>query len=347
MNTIKELKTRRDSNMELLRIVSMLLVLVLHAGFKSLNAPTLEDVQLYPFSAFRRFFTEAASIVCLNVFVLISGWYAIRPKVKRFCAFIFQVLFIGLVIYLVLLALGKTEVWNRTQWTEFIFMGRGVWFVSAYIVLYVLSPILNYFAEHAPRVQFKRFLLAFFAVQLVFAFIMDESYFNNGYSPLSFIGLYMLARYARMYPNSLTTQNKYLDLCVYLALTLLTTCLAIIKVKYSIAEGLYLYAMSSPLIILSSFYFFLFFTKISFHSRLVNWIASSAFAVYLFHTDPLILEPYYTKQIFGFVISDSSIMFIVHSAAFILLVFTISILLDKVRIIVWELICKIGNLVRN
>lgn len=37
-------KKRRDSNMELLRIVAMLLVCVVHANFRALPVPTYEDV---------------------------------------------------------------------------------------------------------------------------------------------------------------------------------------------------------------------------------------------------------------------------------------------------------------
>ena len=68
----------RDSNMELLRVVSMLLVLVVHAGFRALSVPTPAEAVSAPGSTLLRFFSESASIICVNVFVLLSGWYGIR-----------------------------------------------------------------------------------------------------------------------------------------------------------------------------------------------------------------------------------------------------------------------------
>ena len=98
----RQLKSR-DSNMELLRIVSMLLVLLVHADYLSLGAPTTEDVATHPTESFMKMLVYSISTVCVNCFVLLSGWYGIRPKLKRLGEFLFQVIFIcgtSLSIYL-------------------------------------------------------------------------------------------------------------------------------------------------------------------------------------------------------------------------------------------------------
>ena len=66
--TIKE--KVRDSNIELLRIIAMILVMVVHASFKSIGAPTLEDINSDSIGTFLRFLSESLSIICVNVFVL-------------------------------------------------------------------------------------------------------------------------------------------------------------------------------------------------------------------------------------------------------------------------------------
>ena len=40
-----------------------------------------------------RMLFESLAIVCVNVFVLISGWFGIRPKWKSVTNFLFQVFF--------------------------------------------------------------------------------------------------------------------------------------------------------------------------------------------------------------------------------------------------------------
>lgn len=86
----------RSSNFELLRIVSMLLVMVVHANFSTIGAPTIEDWNVAPHITFVRHFVESLSIVCVDVFVLISGWFGIRFSMDRLKKFVFQILFFSL-----------------------------------------------------------------------------------------------------------------------------------------------------------------------------------------------------------------------------------------------------------
>lgn len=78
----------------------MLLVLIVHANFKALGAPGNEDINVDLFGFVMRYLTESISIVCVNVFVLISGWFGIKANFKRLAAFIFQILFVSLFVSL-------------------------------------------------------------------------------------------------------------------------------------------------------------------------------------------------------------------------------------------------------
>ena len=326
--------------MELLRIVSMLLVLVAHASFKSLDPPSSILIEIEPFSAFMRFLCESLSIVCVNVFILISGWFEIQPKLSKLLGLIFQVLFIGIICYFILRVLGMTTKWNYIEWGKLLTFRRGLWFVNSYIVLYVFSPVLNMYSEKASKKEYQVLLFSFFTVQTLLGFISSESYFSGGYSPLSFIGLYLLARYIRLYPNKYTTLEKKCDLVCYMVTALATTFLSILLVMQTGKDGWMLYSYSSPLVILSSISFFLFFTKLSFQNNIVNWIASSSFAVYIFHQDPLIIQDYYCNIIKKWHDSEELLIFISYTASYIILIFIISLALDKIRYFVWYVLCK-------
>lgn len=71
----------RQSNMELLRVISMLFVMMIHADFYSI-----------PYSIPRWFVVEGAD-AGVNCFVLISGYFGIHPKTKSFLSLLFQILF--------------------------------------------------------------------------------------------------------------------------------------------------------------------------------------------------------------------------------------------------------------
>jgi len=325
----------RCSNLELLRIIAMVLVLVVHASFKALDAPSTEEVIAKPLSSFLRFFSESISIICVNIFILITGWFGIHPKAVRFCSFIFQVQFIGLMVYLVLIILGITEKRSISDWLSILLCRKELWFVGAYMVLYILSPILNAFTETVSRNTFKNVLISFFTIQTILGFNNHESFFVGGYTPLSFAGLYLLARYIKIYPNRFSVFNKLYDMGIYLFTALFTTLVSMSLVGIG-KNGWILYPYLSPLVIVGSVYFFLFFTKLSFHSKFINWIASSAFAVYLLHCDPLFLEPYFLTLIRAWYIDYSILGFLFYTSILIISVFCLAIFVDKIRILLWE-----------
>ena len=249
-------------------------------------------------------------------------------------------MFFGLSIYIIFRLLGLTEKWEAFEWISLIGFRREIWFVNAYIVLYVFSPVLNLFAEKSSKRQFEIVLISFFILQLVFGFIKSEAYFSRGYSPLSFFGLYLLARYIKIYPNSITEKHKYHDITIYLCLSILVACMAFLVVKFSLCDVWLLYAYTSPFVIVSSLFFFLFFTKITIYARCINWIASSVFAVYLLHTDPLFFETYYLQPIREWYRVDNVFLFVAHITSLIVFVFVVSIIIDKTRIILYHFITR-------
>ena len=85
----------RLSNFELLRILAMFLVLVVHANFFSINVPTHIECIRNGAVSFFRFFIESISIVCVDVFVLLSGYFGIKCRVKSFFNLFFQIIFWG------------------------------------------------------------------------------------------------------------------------------------------------------------------------------------------------------------------------------------------------------------
>lgn len=68
----------RQSNIELLRIITMLLVMVVHANFFSLGSPSTKEFQAFPQISITRFFIQSISICCINIFVLIYVTYCYR-----------------------------------------------------------------------------------------------------------------------------------------------------------------------------------------------------------------------------------------------------------------------------
>lgn len=187
--------------MELLRIITMFLVLVVHADFYSLGRPTVEDFSVNPLSAITRTLIESLSIVCVDVFILLSGWFGIKPSVKGFCRFAFQCVFFLFGLYAIMLTTGSVQLTLKGI-AGCLCLTPLNWFIRAYIGLYILSPVLNIFIEITSRRSIELFLIAFFTFQTIWGWSGAARFIEQGYSTYSFIGLYILAYYFRMYVNS-------------------------------------------------------------------------------------------------------------------------------------------------
>lgn len=325
--------SQRNSNIELLRLVSMVFVMVVHASFLSLDPPSKEYILSSPNSAFLRCLCESLSIVCVNSFILISGWFGIHLKTLRLLELFFQVVFFALLVPIILYAFGQPVSESIDTYLRYFFFCDELWFVRAYFILLLFSPLLNVFVDHSDKHQLQYFLIAFFVVQTLLGHKLE--WFSRGYSPMSFMGIYLLARYMRLYPSRITVLRKSTDLLLYLGLVILLTLSAMFVIYTRIIDIGTLYAYSSPLVISCSVFFFLFFSKLSFSSRVVNWIAISAFSIYLMHCNPLFLSPIYLTYIREWY-SLEICSFLYHTIFFMSLIAVVSILVDKLRLLVWN-----------
>ena len=323
----------RDSNIELLRIVAMFLVLIDHSGYMSIDPPTNEEVFTAPMLSMVRYFSQSFSSICVNVFVLISGWFGIKARITRITDFLFQIYFICFVTFFVLLTIGITSPMSISEWIDFLVLGD-LWFVNAYLILYLFAPMINIFVDSLKKKQFLLFLLTFLGIQFLHGFVIQTGWFDKGMSPLTLICIYMIGRYMRLYSNRFTTLNRWIDILIYFLVSILGAVLTFISVRHG-AKGYRFFSYASPTVIIASVYFFLFFTKNSFKSRIVNWIAASAFAVYVLNCEGHFWH-YYLSTNHSWWKNGSSSEYIIKTFMFDVIVFIIAIILDKIRIVVWS-----------
>jgi len=325
-------KKVRQSNMELLRLLSMLFVIMLHANYFSLKGPVLADWVAAPLPTFSRMFFEHLAIVAVDVFVLISGWFGIRPKWKGLANLMFQVMFFSVGVLLVFLAAGQS-VPTKTI-LKLLYPGEAYWFVVAYMGLYLLSPMLNMFVERVTRRRLGLFLVAFFTWEFFYGFIYDRGLFGGGYTAISFVGLYLLAQYVRRYPSCWTgISNKYL-LLIYL-LTVLTgvfSFLLLLQLGHPTAHSI---AYNSPLVILGSLALVLLFSRLRLQSRFINRMAASCFSIYLLHLHPLIV-PYFKSFFVALYTQFNGIAYLSLALLCLLAIGLACILADQVRLFCWQ-----------
>lgn len=325
----------RLSNIELLRILCMFGVLMVHADFGALDIPTKQELIDKTGFCISRTFFESFAIVAVNTFVLLSGWFGIRFKLETLAKLIFQCLFFTCIIYSLYITFGGGTVTVEGV-KSCIMLTKNVWFVKCYIGLFLLSPVLNSFVEHSDRKTFKYVIIYFFVFQSVFGWIFEaQDWIQNGYSAWSFIGLYLLARYVKVYKPRLSCLKKKYDITIYAVFSTLTAlCMLLFIYTNKFTYFILFMHYTSPLIIIAALYLLLFFSKINIISKRINWIAASSFAVYIQHfmIFPLIMIP----LIKNVVEKNSAFLSLILVSLLLIGFFAIAILTDKVRIFVWN-----------
>lgn len=339
-------KVERSSNFELLRIVAMIMILNLHT-FYPVDV-TYEN--LLNGNLFVDYVRESLSIVGPNLFVLLSGYFGIKWKTEKFIWIIFETLFFVLVIYLVAVILGHTEFGlMKLFYTINVLPRRCYWFISVYLLLYLVAPAFNAFCSSVSVKQFRTFLILFFFFQFYYA-LFGEKEFDSGYSLASFIGIYCVGRYIRMNED----KSKFFNLKRknYLLISMLLILLIagyVISIRnfghkdhhftvHTIWGGL---TYNNPLVLLLSLTIFMYFSKLKFQNKLVNYIGASALSVYLLHRSPDI-KPLF-NSIGQHFYDYNYLIHIFLLVSLFVIVFLIAIPMDKICLRLYNSLCKIIN----
>ena len=284
------------------------------------------------------------SLVSVNVFILISGYFKIKLKWKSFLNFIFLVTFWTCINAIWVIyenpTIGDKELMLRMNPFK-------NWFISSYLLLMLLSPILNGFWTSTKNRG--RFLLMWFCVEFLVDFIIPLKIwgvFGGGYTVFHFIGLYLLGALIHDKNEKLNFLKRKNWLLMYIGITLISFIIFKILEAVSSYQGFIslcargliqrLEFYSSPLVLVASVTLFVFFSEIRIQSLLVNHIAQSMFAVFLAHC-----PGYYRQTIQCIGANHTGIAEFIMITGFVLAVFMGAVIVDQFRLIIWKGICLI------
>nr|WP_287044205.1 acyltransferase [Prevotella sp.] len=338
-------KQPRQSGIELLRIVAMLMVIIVHIypGTIGFSYQRMHDA---PFSSINSFMLESLSIVCVNVFVFISGWFGIKKNLQSIGNLCFQALFFAMLIYGVLWCLSPQTYGNIDALsTIFMWHTDDYWFVKAYLGLVIFSPMLNSFTERCSEKQLRGVLIAFYSFQTLYAWmsIYGAIWFAGGYSATSFVGLYLLAYYMRHYASVCKQWDKKTWLVLFFGIAFLQALLASWLTWHNILIAGRLFTYTNPLVIVQTVALFMFFSQLKMKSKVVNKLALSCLAVYLLHAHPLVLHTSFRELILDLDAKLSPYSYACSIALLFISIFIIAFLLDQIRLYLYQQLYKIGR----
>ena len=282
----------RNSSFELLRIISMFLIVMHHYAFHGTLDWMHYNEQIIG--------TLRVNIILLmlgkvgvNIFVFIGAYFLVDKKFnfRRPINLFLDTALYSFSIWLLLYFLNPKLIFNNAGIIKAIFpfpMPSGYWFVNSYIFILLIMSFLNLLVRKLGRKEFK--IVIWMLVILwsvlptflqIFPYQPNVSATDFGYSEGTFfILLYFIGAYIRKYGISISSRMIGLT-GVILIINVLYIYLmsnASLYTKLNIFQSLY-----NPFSLFWSLIVFIVFTKFKFYSKVVNFISSSMFGVYLIH----------------------------------------------------------------
>lgn len=336
---------QRNASFDLLKIISMFMVVVLHAfgNGKALAMSTTGSLNWLLGNIINGF-----CIVAVNCFALISGYYLCTApfKLKKLARLWLMSVFWSIVLYLLSAFVLHTDTFslNGIVKSVLVFTWKPWWYLTQYILLYLCTPFINS-AIHS-MTKGKHFSCCVVAITIfsilptITIFGSDFSGIGTGFSFIWLICLYLVASYIRLYivqPSSV----EWRWLTVYVLFSLIVAGESLIRHVVVIPGNMNLfYAYNSTVCFGSSLGLFMFIRSCHISSRLVyktiEFVSPLTFAVFLIHHFPQNKELLWeTIHLYSY--GDSPLL-ILYVIGFSILIFSICIMAEYLRVLLFKLI---------
>ena len=282
---------QRDSNLELYRIIVMLLIVahhyVVNSGLIGEGSPIYNDPMsgaslfLLAFGAFGK--------TGINCFVLISGYFMCQSRItaKKFAKLLGEVVFYDILINVIFWATGY-EPFTLTSFLKNIlpFTTLTQNFTGCYLVFFLFIPFLNILIQHLSRQQH---LCLIALCSFTYILMGTVPFFSVAMNYVSwFIVLYFIASYIRLYPEKIFERTGLWGglslLFIVLSLLSVLVCTWLGNKLGRFLSYTFVSDSNTLLAVATGLATFLFFKNIKLkQNRFINMVSGTTFGVLLIH----------------------------------------------------------------
>jgi len=321
---------RRESGLELLRILAMVMIVCHHYAVHNLVQAESGTVTLRFITAFGGF-----GKLGVNIFILISGYFLCTEKfkLKKLIKLIFQISLFSFVLTLCFYLYHNPYAIGMRQVIRSLYIDR-YWFAFVYLFLFALFPFINLVIFDINE-KMHGFVLCvgfiFLAVLQRIGLSLDDVYSNL----IWFIYVYMVGAYIRKYPK-----NVFLKKYRWMTLSIILTATQIIVHLLFGLNTLNVFSMTDPITMINSVLWLLAFKNFHFYSKMIDIAAAATFSIYLIHDNQYVrtflwkkvfvsAEYFYTTDIVWHAFLSAGIVFTACLIIGILYNYTVSILFSR------------------
>lgn len=319
------------SNIESLRIISILMIVMMHIMGNAYNTHNAINHELL-------FAINTIGNTGVTIFILISGYFGIHPTISKFIKMMSIIWFYSILSYLIsIFYLGESITLQGLKVTLFPVLCRKYWFITCYIIIFCFSPFLNKIVDTLSKSDFIKLI----SLMLLF-FIIAPTIFtveimrDGGKGVINMLLAYLLGQYIKVYgfPKIFKERSTIL-------LTASLIFIYAINSFLSWEQGRTMMPFArdnSFFIILASIAILYKFMNFHFSSSKINYVAGFVFPIYLLQDITLkILSPYFKMK-------SENDNFILYLLAGTIMIAILSVAIENIRRVIFD---KLVNYISN
>ncbi len=343
-NTPPTKQRQRSSNLELYRIVCMLMIVahhyVMNSGLTSVGGPLQQDLTSGN-SLFLTLF-GAWGKTGINCFLMITGYFMCTSQItlRKFLKLMGQIYLYRWLIFIIFLITGY-ETFLPLRLLKLV---MPVWnfeknFTSCFVGFWLTIPFLNILIRHMTKRQHELLLLLLLGFYTILGSIPK---FDIKFNYVTWFGIiYMVASYIRLYPQPIFNRKS---LWGWLSIAnVLFAMLSIVAMRLVFgAKGTYFFVIDCNKFFALSVAVcsFLWFKNLDIkYSKVINGIGAGTFGVFLIHTNSDAMRQWLWKDTvdcIGHYASLTTGELVLYFICVVLMIFIIGNLIDQLRIATLE-----------
>lgn len=262
----------------------------------------------------------------VNCYILISGYFLIKASIEKFFKFIIPIIFYSVALYLFISIYNNEFSVASFIKSFFPIRSGGYWFVATYILLFLVSPLLNRLIKILSFKQLQSVIMVGLLFIVLYPTLTPFTLTGHdlGHGLISFSLLYLIGHYLRFY-------DMKNPLLIYLGSCFLLFLLNILENCITSSYGIHTHwnNYDDCLVYLSAISFFCYFKKKEFKSSFINYISPSFFFVYIIHENNYVRPQLYIWL--GNLEYINSPLWVVHAIGCMILVFVVCLCIDLTR----------------
>lgn len=248
-------KKTRDSNIELLRIISMLMIIIHHLVYHT---------KIFTMPGENKFISLvmlSGGKIAVIIYILIMGYYSKKSKFN-IAKPINIILKVGIYSALFMVIFKSGNILDIKEYKQY-------WFINAWLVLFMLEPLIKICEKEIPT-KIKKIIFIYITILFIAPMVRKSDVQEFVYFYL--FGRHILPKFVKMFNNQL------LNICAISALYL-----------FIIAFNLEL-AQNTIILLIPAMFIFAIFANMNIKSNLINKIAKHTMGVYLIHDNSKVRE---------------------------------------------------------